>query len=183
MATFLARSEKFLEWLCLAVGLASLIALVTLRSYEIFSRNMLGKSSQFFDFAEAEAFLLLFFASLAYAYVRDAHVRVDVFRARWSPRLRAWGEILGAVVLVFPFVAIVGIYGIDRVAGIAELGQRSALALGAPFGWVIHAAMPLGIGLFGFAVAIAVVRNIRYLAGREKHPAPYAPPPNSGSPP
>ena len=115
---------------------------------------------------------MLVFLSLAYAYTRDAHVRVDVFRARWSAHTRAWVEIAGAALFVFPLVVVVVYYGADRVTGIASLGQRSALALGAPLGWVIHAALPFGIGLFGVAVLLGVIRNTRFLLGLEDHPSP-----------
>ena len=172
MSHLLDRCERALEWLCLGVGLTSLSLLIGLRAYEIFSRNVLGKSSQFFDFAESEALVLLVFLSLAYAYTRDAHVRVDVFRARWSPKTRAWVEIVGAALFVLPLVAVVLYYGVDRVIGIATLGQRSALALGAPLGWVVHAALPFGIGLFGVAVLLDVIRNVRFLIGIEAHPSP-----------
>ena len=174
MTYLLTRIERVIESLCLTVGLFALSLLMGLRIYEIYSRNVLNKSSQWFDFAESEAFLLLVFLSLAYAYLRDAHVRVDVFRARWSPRARAWAEILGALFLVLPLVVVVVYYGIDRVTDIADAGQRSALALGAPLAWVIHGALPFGIGMFGVAVALGFVRNVRYLLGVDSQPSPDA---------
>ena len=173
MSRMLHRAEKLLEWLCLCTGLFSLALLIILRVYEIFSRNVLGESSQWFDFAESEAFLLLVFLSLAYAYTRDAHVRVDVLRARWQPRTRAWIEIIGAIGLVMPFAAVAVYYGAERVVDIADLGQRSALGLGAPIAWVIHASLPVGIGLFAGAVLLGLVRNVRFLLGRDDSPAPY----------
>ena len=172
MSRLLYRAEKLLEWLCLCIGLFSLAVLIILRVYEIFSRNVLGESSQWFDFAESEAFLLLVFLSLAYAYTRDAHVRVDVLRARWRPRTRAWIEIIGAVGFVLPFAAVVIYYGAERVVDVADLGQRSALGLGAPIAWVIHASLPVGIGLFAGAVLLGFVRNVRFLLGRDDKPAP-----------
>ena len=166
-------AEKLLEWLCLCTGLFSLAVLIILRVYEIFSRNVLGESSQWFDFAESEAFLLLVFLSLAYAYTRDVHVRVDVLRARWRPRTRAWIEIIGAVGFILPFATVVVYYGAERVADVADLGQRSALGLGAPIAWVIHASLPVGIGLFAGAVLLGFVRNVCFLLGRDDTPAPY----------
>jgi TRAP-type mannitol/chloroaromatic compound transport system permease small subunit len=161
----LTTCERALGVLCLLVASTTLPLLIGLRIWEIYSRNVLDRSSQLFDFAESEALVLLVFLSLAYAYTRDIHVRVDVLRARWSERTRAIIELFGAIMLVAPFVCVVVYYGIERVEGIAALGQRSALALGKPWGWVVHAAMPLGIGLFGFAVALGAIRNVRFLMG------------------
>ena len=173
MSRLLYRAEKLLEWLCLCTGLFSLAMLIILRVYEIFSRNVLGESSQWFDFAESEAFLLLVFLSLALPYPRDAHVRVDVLRARWRPRTRARIEIIGAFGFVLPFAAVVIYYGAERVVDVADLGQRSALGLGAPIAWVIHASLPVGIGLFAGAVLLGSVRNVRFLLGQDDKPAPY----------
>ena len=89
--------------------------------------------------------------------------------------MRAVVEILGAAVFVLPLVVVVVYFGYDRVSDIAERGPPSVLALGAPLGWVIHAALPVGVGLFGFAVLLGVVRNVRYLMGLETHPHPRAP--------
>ena len=138
MSRMLYCAEKLLEWLCLCTGLFSLAVLIILRVYEIFSRNVLGESSQWFDFAESEAFLLLVFLSLAYAYTRDAHVRVDVLRARWQPRTRAWIEIIGAIGFVLPFATVVVYYGAERVVGCRRpwstlsARPRGAISLGNP---------------------------------------------------
>ena len=64
-------------------------------------------------------------------------------------------------------------YGAERVVDVADLGQRSALGLGAPIAWVIHASLPVGIGLFAGAVLLGLVRNVRFLLGRDDSPAPY----------
>jgi len=48
-------------------------------------------------------FSLLFLLAGAYALRHDAHVRVDVFFARVSPRARAWINLVGTVLLLLPF--------------------------------------------------------------------------------
>ena len=48
-----------------------------------------------------------FLLGLSYALVQDAHVRVDVFRSRWSEQTRAWVEGYGLLLLLLPFVMLV----------------------------------------------------------------------------
>jgi TRAP-type mannitol/chloroaromatic compound transport system permease small subunit len=48
-------------------------------------------------------FSLIFLLATAWAVERDAHVRVDVFASRLAPRTRAWIDVLGHLLLLFPF--------------------------------------------------------------------------------
>lgn len=48
-------------------------------------------------------FSLVFLLAIAWAVERDAHVRVDVVSSRLSPRARAWIDLLGHLLLLFPF--------------------------------------------------------------------------------
>jgi TRAP-type mannitol/chloroaromatic compound transport system permease small subunit len=43
----------------------------------------------------------------AYALKRGAHVRVDIFYRRFSPRTRAWVDALGGIVFLMPFCLFV----------------------------------------------------------------------------
>lgn len=52
-------------------------------------------------------FSLLFLLGAAHALRRDAHVRVDVFSSRASPRARNWINLLGATFLLIPFCIVV----------------------------------------------------------------------------
>lgn len=54
-------------------------------------------------------FSLVFLLGAAYALRQDAHVRVDVFYGRVSDRVRAWIDLLGAVLFLVPF-SIFGIW-------------------------------------------------------------------------
>ena len=155
--------EALITRIFLIIAMTLLPTLIGLRVWEIFARNVLDSGSQWYDFAESEALALLVFLSLAYGYVCNSHVRVDVLSTRWSRRTRAWVELIGAIVLVAPFVAVIVYYGLERVYDIAELGERSALLAGMRLGWLVHASLPVGIGLFGFAVLLGAIRNARFL--------------------
>ena len=48
-------------------------------------------------------FTLVFLLGSSYAFRRDAHVRVDVLYGRLPERGRAWIDLVGTLVLLFPF--------------------------------------------------------------------------------
>jgi len=50
---------------------------------------------------------VLFLSCLGYAYVKGAHVRIDLVRERLGIRAKAWIEILGVVFFLLPFCALV----------------------------------------------------------------------------
>jgi len=52
-------------------------------------------------------FSLVFLLGAAYGLNHDVHVRVDVFYARMSPRVRAWIDLLGTALFVIPFSIVV----------------------------------------------------------------------------
>jgi TRAP-type mannitol/chloroaromatic compound transport system permease small subunit len=57
--------------------------------------------------AEWHLHTIIFFGALGFGYARNAHVRLDIFRPRFSPAGRLWVEFLGGLFLLVPFVAIV----------------------------------------------------------------------------
>ncbi len=52
---------------------------------------------------------VLFFLGFAYILKHNINVRVDFLYAKWSPRRRAWVDLLGTICFLIPF-CILGIY-------------------------------------------------------------------------
>lgn len=133
-------------------------ALIIGRCWEIISRNLLDSvTTSFFNAMEGELFLLLVFLTLATGYVGDAHVRVDIFRSRFSCRVRLWIECIATCLFAVPFTLIVLWYGYDLVVSAYQHGERSAAALGAPLRWLLIATVPFGITLFTLTMIARVV--------------------------
>ena len=167
---------RFLERTVAFVGIASAVVLLPLligvRCYEIVMRKMFNAPSTFLQFIEWEAFTLLVVLSLGFAYVRNAHVRVDILRDRLRPGAKAGIELAGYLVFMLPFALVVIVYDIEYAADAYRDGERSALAYGRPFGWLIKGALAFGLGLFLLAATLAAIRNLRFLLGGRGGPAP-----------
>lgn len=56
--------------------------------------------------AEWHLHTMIFFGALGFAYVRNAHVRLDIVRPRFTALGRLWVEFLGGIVLLLPFVGV-----------------------------------------------------------------------------
>ena len=49
---------------------------------------------------------MLFLTWIGYAYIRNAHVRIDIVTASLSQRKQAWLELIGCIVFALPYVVI-----------------------------------------------------------------------------
>ncbi|NJN50429.1 MAG: TRAP transporter small permease subunit [Gammaproteobacteria bacterium] len=102
---------------------------------------------------------------LAACYVDDAHVRVDVLHERLSPRLRAWIELYGTLLLLLPFIALMLIYSVPFVAHSFSLSEVSVAPGGLPLRWLIKAMLPLGFLLLLIASIARLTRVWVFLFG------------------
>ena len=88
-----SRSLDFI-WLAFLVVLAE-FQIVISRFVFSYEQAFMGDVVRFW-------YAALFLLGSAYALVDEGHVRVDVFYARFSPRVQAWSNLVGSVVLGIP---------------------------------------------------------------------------------
>ena len=103
-----------------------------------------------------------FMLTLGYALIHDAHIRVDVFHERLSPRLQMWIDFYGIALFVIPFCLVMLWYGWDFFIYSFEIGEISASPGGLPFRWFIKAFLVMGFALLMLG---ALSRLSRLLAG------------------
>lgn len=112
-----------------------------------------------------------FLVGLSYCVPSDSHIRVDFLRDRMTPRIRAWIELYGLLLLVAPFVLLVLASSFPFVAEAWRTGEVSAAAGGLPARWLIKAALPIGMALLGVAVLARIARVGALLFGASQTPA------------
>jgi TRAP-type mannitol/chloroaromatic compound transport system permease small subunit len=109
----------------------------------------------------------LFSFWLGTAYIKNAHVRIDIAVAGAAPRTQAWIELLGVLVFALPYclVAIYFSYDFTRTAWI--FNEYSDSATGLPWRWI-----PKGIITAGLVLLLAAVVSVglRTVAGLWKPP-------------
>ena len=108
-------------------------------------------------------FAALFLFAAAWALKNDAHVRVDIFYARFSPRGKAWVDFLGSFLLLIPFCLFILWAVWPSVATSWRIKEMSPDP-GGLSRWPIRAALPAAIVLLllqGFANGVKAWWRLR----------------------
>ena len=92
----------------------------------------------------------------AYCFERNAHVRVDTFYAKFTPRWQAFVDIIGMVLCVWPFAVLLLVNGADIAFDAFSRSEASNDAGGLPYRWIIKSVIPLGFFLL-WAQSLAIV--------------------------
>lgn len=159
MLTILRHYITFSDYLTERVGrLASWLTLilVLLIGYDVVMRYLFNQSSAAIYELEWHIFALIFLLGAAYTFKHDRHVRVDVFYCKFSEKGKAWVNLLGTLLLLLPFCAIILISGWDFLSNSYVLSESSADAGGLPARYLIKSAIPLGF-LFVTIQAVNVI--------------------------
>ena len=106
---------------------------------------------------------VILFTALGAAYLRGAHVRIDMLRSRLSIRTRAWVEIVGILVLMLPFLVTVLYFSWFFVLRAWTTGEGSPSMAGLNHRWLIKAFLPLSFMLCILAALSILVRLVALL--------------------
>jgi len=110
----------------------------------------------------------LFCFWLGIAYIKNAHVRIDVATANAAPRTQASLELIGVLVFALPY-CLLAIYFSANFTHIAwRLNEYSDSATGLPWRWIPKAFITLGLVLLLAAVASVALRLVVFLWGPER---------------
>lgn len=146
------------------------VALVGVVITEVFVRYVLSKSLMWSMDTDLMLGTAVFCAGWAYALRHHAHVRIDVFYTRLSPRARAIVDVIGALLLFFPLIIVLiqtsGYYTWNAFVK----GETSLLSYWYPIMWPWRALVLLGFILLLLQGAAQFFRD-SYLMIRNK---PYA---------
>jgi TRAP-type mannitol/chloroaromatic compound transport system permease small subunit len=108
-------------------------------------------------------FSAVFLLGAAWALSTDAHVRVDVLYSRLSPRRRALLDLVGTLVLLLPFCALL-LWATWPAVTEAVAIREGALDPGGLARWPVRLLVPLGLALLalqGVAQAVRAAHALR----------------------
>lgn len=106
----------------------------------------------------------LFMLAMAYTLNEDEHVRVDVLYQRWSPRTRAWINLLGTLLLLLPLCGALFWLSWDYV--LTSWQQREASANGGlPFVYLLKSLLLVLPVLLSVQALAELLRHGLILAG------------------
>ena len=141
-----------------------LLVLTAVILYDVIGRRFFATGS--FKLQELEWHLHGAIAVLAcgYAYIRNAHVRVDIFAHRMSERFRIRLELFGILFFLLPFMVLLLWFGWEFAERAFVRGETSPGGLRLSNRWIIKSVIPLSALLAilaGLSVAVRCIAALR----------------------
>ena len=162
----LAAFASAIDRLTAAVGRAvtwCLLAMVLVQVTVVLMRYVLGVGSIWLTEAIVYAHATLFMAAAAWTLQRGGHVRVDIFYVDASPRRRALVDLLGALLLLLPFVGVLAWFSRAYVVRSWEIFERSREASGLPLVFLLKTLIPLFAAMLALQGLSQAVKSIAML--------------------
>jgi TRAP-type mannitol/chloroaromatic compound transport system permease small subunit len=108
---------------------------------------------------------VLFLFWLGYAYVRNVHVRIDIFTARLAPRRAAGLEIFGILAFAIPYTLVALHFSYFFAETSFLQNERSSAPNGLGYRWIIKSCLFVGLCLLMASVVSVLCRNLVVLLG------------------
>lgn len=146
----------------------SMIFLVATITYEVVARYVFNAPTVWVYEASFMVNGAAFMLGCAYAMLKGAHVRTDIYWENYSERKKGVIDLLSYLVLFFPAMITLMVISIDDAWLSYEIGERSQESVWRAIMWPFRASIPLAALLFmiqGVSEALKCVCQIRF--GRE----------------
>ncbi len=109
---------------------------------------------------------IVFMLGIAFTLKENAHVRVDVLYEKFSPKTRAWVDLIGSLVFLLPVAIFIGISSLDYVALAWSMKESSGQPGGLPGVYLLKTLIPLMAGLLALQGVAEIIRNGLIVSGR-----------------
>ena len=147
--------SRFCQWAVLLLTLATIFDVITRRFFVLGSVAL--------QEAGWHLHAIFFLTALGYGYLRGAHVRIDLFSQRFSPRRQVIVEIFGFVFFMAPLSLLIFITGVDYAYIAYQTGEGSAASGGLPHRFIIKSFLPLGALMLFLAALARCIGNVMAL--------------------
>lgn len=149
---------RYVSWLSL--GLLLLVV------FDVVMRYAFRKSFVFVQEAEWHIFAVYFLIGGGYTLLRDSHVRVDVFYQKMSPKVQAWINFLGVLLLLLPGCYLV-ITTSSKFAWTSWImREASADPGGIPARYLLKAVVPIAFSLIAIQGVSMGLKSLLVIIGR-----------------
>jgi TRAP-type mannitol/chloroaromatic compound transport system permease small subunit len=110
----------------------------------------------------------LFSFWLGTAYLKNAHVRIDIAVANTAPRRVAWIELFGVLAFALPYCLVAIYFSYDFFHTAWQFNEYADSATGLPWRWIPKGIISIGLILLLAAVLAVAMRLVVYLWGPER---------------
>jgi TRAP-type mannitol/chloroaromatic compound transport system permease small subunit len=117
---------------------------------------------------------VVFMMGAGYTFLHGGHVRVDIFYAKVSDRTRAWIDIFGTVVFLFPWLFVLVVASVPFIGSSWSILEASREAGGLPGYFLLKSVIWVFAGIVGLQGLSLIARRVLFLMGRQDY-APELP--------
>ena len=133
LSRWIDRISEAMGWL--TVGLT--LVMVAVGAYNAIARYLgrfigVNLSSNLYIEVQWYLFSLIFLLGAGYVLKRNEHVRVDILYSRFSPKGKAWIDLLGSLLLLLPLCLVIMTYSLPSVINSWRVLEQSSNASGLP---------------------------------------------------
>lgn len=149
-----------------------LLLLVFVIGYDVIGRKFFDTGStvlQELQWHLHGAALMLGFGA---AYLRDAHVRVDLVREGFTMRRKLWLEAAGIVFFLIPYIGFLFYFSLDFAHRAFLSGEGSVGGTGLPHRWIVKSFLAIGFALTLLSALSVLLRCLAGLKGGGEAPPP-----------
>lgn len=148
---------KSAMWLILAATFISAGNAIVRKVFNVSSNGLL--EIQWYLFAA------VFMLGGGYAFLRNAHVRIDFISGKFSPRTRNWIDVAGIIIFLFPMCYMMATLGwplFERAWTSGEMSSNS----GGLIRWPVYGLIPLGFTLLFVQGISELIKRFAFLTGQ-----------------
>lgn len=139
---FVSAIDRWTEWTGHLVMLA-FVPMILGGTWEVIARYGFDAPTSWSTDVTFMANGALYMLGAAYALLKGAHVRTDMFYDRFSDRTKGLIDLVTYLVLFLPVMAVVFWISIDGAVRAFEIGERSNASLWQPLLWPFRAVIPV----------------------------------------
>lgn len=147
---------KLVMWFILATTLISAGNAIVRKLFDNSSNALL--EIQWYLFAA------VFMLGSGYAFLRNAHVRIDFISSKFSARGRNWVDVVGILIFLFPLCYMMATLGwplFERAWVTGEMSSNS----GGLIRWPVYGLIPLGFAILFLQGISELIKRLAFLSG------------------
>ncbi len=157
---FAERTGHIIAWLTLAIVVVTFTVVVL--------RYLFNTGSIALQESITYLHATLFMLGAAWTLKQDGHVRVDIFYSKQNPRTRAWTDLLGTLLLLFPVCGFILFSSLDYVAASWSVQEGSQEAGGLDAVFLLKTAIPVMAVLLMLQGCAIILKNILIISGNQQ---------------
>ena len=138
------------------------IPIMLLLMYEVISRRVFDRPSEWNFFVTQQFFGFFYLMMAPFGVLQNVNIRIDILYAKFSPKTRAWIDVVGNILVMLPLCIIVVVYGSQYAMNSIVSGEASMSPMRIPI-YQVKTFLPLAFLLLGIQTISELIKKVRFI--------------------